>query len=388
MFGGRGTEWRRRIGMACVLSGLLWFVVGCAAPVPDMDGAEPEHDLMVEARGWVEKDGRAKACKRLNKEVAKLDDSGGMFEKRLMRANDDKARVFPDSVATLPRAERKRVGIYFLLGFNQDRGRSPPIVERAARRLRERGFRARVIPVEGRRTAQQDAAMVRKYLARELPEVDRAILVGFSKGSGDLTEFWLGQARKLPPEELKKIHLWANFAGVLRGSEVARWLACESGPKEVAYRAFVNLKSGRPLARFDDLASIATDPWATGRRRMPENLASGFLVIDVVVIPDGPEGWSESDPLFERLGRAASAERRLGPCDGLVESASSVLPKQIGVRQWIVRVHGSHALLDGRYPNGSPVAPGYLRGGESQLESGMELMDDFLRALPKSAIGL
>jgi hypothetical protein len=169
---------------------------------------------------------------------------------------------------------------------------------------------------------------------------------------------------------------------------VARWLACDHGPKETAYRAFVNLKSGRQLAEFDDLASISTDPWAAGRHRMPKDLASGFLVIDVVAIPDGPEGWPDSDPLFKRLGQAAGEARLIGPCDGLVESASSVLPRQAGVRQWIVRVHGSHALLDGRYPNGSPVAPGYSRGERERMESGMEMMDDFLRALPRETIGM
>jgi len=375
-------------GAACLL---LMMMAGCAVPppAPEAGRVETRDDLVVEARRWVERDGRPAACKRLEEQIGKLDDSGGMFEKRVMRTNADKAFVFSDAVEHLPRAERGKTGIYFLLGFNQDRGRSPPIIGRAAERLRDRGFRSAVMPVLGRRTARQDAVMVREFLGRELPAVDRAILVGFSKGSGDLTEFWFGEADKLPPAQLRKIRVWMNFAGVLRGSQVARWLACEHGPKESLYRVFVNLKSGSPMSKFDDLASIANDPWADGQRHMPAGLAAKFLVVNVVVIPKDPEGWTQSDPLFERLGRAAaSGPRPIGPCDGLVESAASVLPRRTGLRQWIVRVNGSHALLDGTYLNGSPVAPAYFLGAERQLESGMEVMDDFLRALPKSALGM
>jgi len=373
-------------GGACLS---LLLMAGCAAPpLPEMDGARLRNDLVIEARRWVEEDGRVAACERLEDEIAKFDDSSGMFERRVMQTNRDKSFVFPDALANLSRAERRKTGIYFLLGFNQDRGRSPPIIERTVVLLRGRGFRSEVMPVLGRRTATEDAVMVREFLGRELPEVDRAVLVGFSKGSSDLTEFWLGEADKLPVAQLRKIRLWMNFAGVLRGSEVARWLACDRGAEESLYRAFVNFKSGRPTAKFDDLASISGDPWASGHRRMPAGLAPGFLVIDVVVIPKGAEGWSESDPLFERLGRAASRARPIGPCDGLVESAASLIPREAGIRQWVVRVNGSHALLDGVYPNGSPVAPGYSLGGGRQLESGIEMMDDFLRALPKFAVGM
>jgi len=254
--------------------------------------------------------------------------------------------------------------------------------------LRERGFRAVVLEVPGRMTAEQDAAMVREFLAAELPQVERAILVGFSKGAADLVEFWLGQAHSLPPKQLRKIRLWVNFAGVLRGSEVARWLATDPGLRAALVRALVNQASGSPRARFDDLASIDTDPWLATPRALPRHRAPDLLGINVVVLPEGPTGWSELDPLFELLGRqAAMGSRPISPCDGLVESAASVLPPNAGLPQWVVRVRGSHALLDGRYPNGSQVAPGYSKKGEARLESGGELMDDFLRALPQSAIG-
>jgi hypothetical protein len=375
------------------MDGIAWCAVaallgGCASPRPPEPAlANPPGDLLIEARRWTEEDGRRAACERLRDELAGFDDSGGMFERRLMRTNADKSFRFADSVARMPRAERRRTGIYFILGFNQDRGRSPPIIKRAAERLAEEGFRAQVLEVPGRRTADQNALMAREFLADELPRVDRAILIGFSKGAADLVEFWLDEADKLPRRELRKIRCWVNFAGALRGSEVARWLATDRGPKAAVFRGFVNLKAGTPSASFDDLASIASDPWFVSERRMPAGLAPGFLVINVVVVPDGPEGWSESDPLFETLGRAAASGRRpIGPCDGLVESASSVLPPRAGLRQWVVRITGSHATLDGVYLNGSPVTTGYGNNDEAQLDSGTPLMDDFLRALPRRVI--
>ena len=235
----------RGLGSVLALAALL---AGCASPpVPEQRIGNPAGDLLIEARKWTEEDGRVAACERVDGELAKFDGSGGMFEKRLMRTNGDKSFRFPDSVARMPRAERKRTGIYFILGFNQDRGRSPPIIRRAAERLAASGFRAQVVEVAGRRTADEDAAMLREFLEKELPEVDRAMMVGFSKGSADLVEFWLDEAHKLPPRQLRKIRCWANFAGVLRGSEVACWLATDRG-----------------LARFDGRRWAVRYPGAFG----------------------------------------------------------------------------------------------------------------------------
>ena len=78
-----------------------------------------------------------------------------------------------------------------------------------------------------------------------------------------------------------------------------------------------------------DLASIGYDPWFVEDRKMPAGLAPDFLVINIVVVPEGPEGWAESDSLFKLLGKAgASGRRTVGPCDGLVESAASILPER------------------------------------------------------------
>jgi hypothetical protein len=69
------------------------------------------------------------------------------------------------------------------------------------------------------------------------------------------------------------------------------------------------------------------------------------------------------------------------------ESAAQLLPPKENVSKWIVRVKGSHAMLDGRYVNGGVVSRGYQTGGRKWWHGGDEVMDDLLRALPRSTIG-
>lgn len=308
-----------------------------------------------------------------------------------MVANADKSYVFPGSVATIPRAERSKIGVYFVLGFNQHKGRSGPIIRRTVEQVCALGYRARLIDVGSRRTAQEDALLIADVLRQDLPHVDKAVLLGFSRGSADIVHFWLGPAHQLPASELAKIKIWANFAGVIRGSEVARWGAVGETPLAWVLRFVINLRELNLRMLPIDLASISYDRWAHPGRRFPESVRKNILVINFVVIPDGSDGWAGLDPEFKFLARNAAEEavqqgRVIGPCDGFVESAASILPPHTGIKQWIVRVKGNHLILGGNYCNGRLVAPKYHQGRAARLESGGQMMDDFLRALPKSLL--
>ena len=50
----------------------------------------------------------------------------------------------------------------------------------------------------------------------------------------------------------------------------------------------------------------------------------------------------------------------------------------------IVRVQGSHALLDGHYLNGGTVSKVFLKKNRDSWRGGEELLDDLLRALPSA----
>jgi len=349
--------------------------------------ANDPHDLLQKSRQWTVKHGRSESRDRLTKALTKQDQSNGFIERRLLKTNKEKNYIYPKSLATMPLAERKRTGVYFVLGFNQDKGRSPPIIRETVEHMQKQGFRARFIDVASRQTAQNDAKVIAKALAKELPKVDRAMLLGFSRGGTDLVHFWLGPAHDLPAKELSKIHLWANFAGVLRGSEVARWGAMGTDPLAWGFRAFLNWREAAPRTSAEDLASIGFDQWRYPSRGFPESVRKKITVVNFVSIPDGEDGWPVDDKHFKLLAStAADQERVIGPCDGLVETAAAILPPHTGIRQWIVRVKGSHSLLGGNYMNGNPVSPLYHQGQRNRLQSGCQLLDDFLRAVPKSVM--
>lgn len=346
---------------------------------------EDSRDLLQQSRKWVAEYGRAKSRDRLTMALARQDDSKGFLERRLIKTNQEKDYVFPKSLATLPREERGKIGVYFVLGFNQDKGRSPPLIREAVRHMTAQGYQAKFIDVASRQTAQNDAKVIAETLAGELPKVDKAMLLGFSRGGTDLVHFWLGPANNLPVDELAKIKIWANFAGVLRGSEVARWGAAGNDPLAWGFRCFLNWREGAPRTTAEDLASIGYDPWFYPHRGFPIVMTKKLTVINFVSIPDGEDGWPVDDKHFKILATTAANQARVvGPCDGLVESAAAILPPRTGLEQWIVRVRGSHSLLGGKYLNGNEVAPCFHQGHQARLKSGNQLLDDFMRALPRS----
>lgn len=374
--------------MAVCVGGLL---TGCTTSAkrgtPDLP---PSRDLVAEARDWRREHGLAKARDRLDARLVAIDAKDGWFEKRIWVTNADKFHVYPDSMATLDPERRSEVGIFLMLGFRQTGRKSPAIVARVAEHLKEQGWRAALIAVPNRGTAAENAILIQRFVEAELPRVKRAVLVGFSKGGYDLLEWMKNHAGKLPEGERKKIRLAVNFAGTLRGSAVAAWGARGS---EFAAGVFRSLLAVQSLDNADgcrDLHSISEDPWYGTRDWRPRKVLPRLRAIQYVVLPEGPDGHTRRNVVFGTIGRLAEKhfDHKIGPQDGLAESAAQIYPENAGVPQWIVRVRGSHATLDGHYANGAPVSQGYAPGGEARLESGRELLDDFLRAVPRQTIGL
>ena len=356
------------------------------------DVLPPAVDLVAEARAWRRAEGLVVAREKLDARLQKMDANDGMFEKRMWSVNADKSWVYPDSLATIPRPQRSQVGIFLMLGFRQTGKESPAIIARVAESLRAEGWHAELMAVPNRGTAAEDAARIHEVLSRELPKVKRAVLVGFSKGGYDLIEWMRVYGKQLPIKERRKIRLAVNFAGALRGSAVAAWGAGDPALAGAAFRKLLVMQAGqRPDGHATDLQSIARDPWLDDPTWRPRSVLPRLRAIQYVVLPEGSDGRSRRHVLFSTIGRLA--ERNLGevigPMDGLVESAAQVYPEQVGVPQWIVRVLGSHATLDGKYANGAWVSAQYHRGGRAgRLASGGELMQDFLRAVPQRWVGM
>lgn len=351
--------------------------------------SEKKDDLLLAARQWTAESGKAVARDKLEKAMPSQDDGRSFFEQRIWKVNEHKEFAYPDAAIHMNEWQRNQTGIYLVLGYQKNQGESPPIIRAVAEELRRQGFHAIAIETEVRRSAEESAAEIADFLNKDLKQVDSAMLIGFSKGAYDILRFLTGPAEQLSSSDQRKLRLLVNFSGVLRGSCVADWAAHDHYIGAYAFRAYLNIRSGCLLKSFNDLGSISDDPWCNpsmpSLRVHAPNLK---CVINYPVLPEGKDGFTHKDWLFHRLARSCECRKRHpGPYDGLVESAASILPPCTGVPQWIVRVHGSHSLLDGEYLSGGEVAPSYFKGDKGRIHSGIELMDDMLRALPKSALG-
>ncbi|CAN5907026.1 hypothetical protein BH11VER1_BH11VER1_38000 [soil metagenome] len=367
-----------------VLTGLWLSVIMVPAAA-----SEKKDDLLIAARQWAVESGKAVARDRLEKAMIEQDDGRNFFERRIWKVNENKDYAYPDAASHLTESQRSRTGVYFVLGYQKDQGDSPPIIRAVAEELRRQGFHAVAIETEERKSADESALEIAALLSEDLKKVDRAMLIGFSKGAYDIVRFLTGPAEHLPAHDQKKLRLLVNFSGVLRGSCVADWAAHDHYIGAYAFRAYLNIRSGSLLRNFDDVSSIADDPWQNpSMPSLREHAPNLKYVINYPALPEGKDGFTHKDWLFHRLARSCECKKRIpGPYDGLVESAASILPPDVEVPQWIVRVRGSHSLLDGEYLNGGTVAPSYYKGEKGRVHSGIELMDDMLRALPKSALG-
>jgi hypothetical protein len=175
---------------------------------------------------------------------------------------------------------------------------------------------------------------------------------------------------------------------MLRGSAVADWAAHDTGPQATLFRAIMLVRFGVKGASTTWLNSLASDPWNEPDTRPLRLIAPRLRTIQFVVLPEGDDGQTHVNHFFDWTGfNATHRQRWMGPCDGMTESATQLFPERENVLQWIVRVKGSHALLDGRYLNSGVVSRRYQAKGRDWWRGGDEMMDDLMRALPRSTIG-
>ncbi|MDP9099188.1 MAG: hypothetical protein M3N48_09390, partial [Verrucomicrobiota bacterium] len=175
---------------------------------------------------------------------------------------------------------------------------------------------------------------------------------------------------------------------MLRGSAIAGWAANDHGMDATVFRSIMLVRFGTKGATPQYLRSLAQDPWSRPEAPPLRTVVPQLRAIEYVAVPEGADGLTHMNGFFHWVSHRASARQRwMGPCDGMAESAAELLPRREKIPAWIVRVKGSHALLDGRYLNGEIVSHRFYEKGPDKWKGGEELMDDFLRAVPKSALG-
>lgn len=369
-----------------VLGGLMLAALAACEHGDHHAGRHAQDDLLSAARQWRKDEGLPAARERLSEQLARLDANGGRLERGIWTTNKDKEVILPDSLASVPRAQRAKTGVFLVLGYRTTTGTSERVIRMVEEFLKREGWHAVTVAAQQRGTSQQGVEAIHAVMKEHLPKLDRAILVAFSKGGGDWMHWFAGPGRSLPLEQRRKIRLMVSFAGALRGAVVADWLAEGGGPMPSSMRMYLRLKEGRGLAPMEDLRTAGQDPWAMPDMPVPpiRQVAPRMKMVNLVVLPEGMDGITHVDSRFSIISRMITTQYRwLGPLDGLVECAAQVLPKESGVEQHIVRIKGSHALLDGRYLSGSLVSRLYAAKGEDRWSGGEEVMDDLVRAIPR-----
>lgn len=343
-------------------------------------------DLVGEAREWRKEGSLAIARDKLIRALGEMDAAHGFLERRLWLTNAEKSLTLQNAASSASRAERARTGLFLVLGFRSPRSEPERIVRHVEAELRKRGWHAVLVEVPPHREPAQDAAAIQACLARDLPRLDRAVLVGFSKGGLDLMSWFTSEAPKLPARQREKIRLMVNFAGVLRGAVVGDWVTKAPGPVAGSMRVYLRNVEGDGGSVWEEVASVAEDPWSRPRSQRPRlrQLAPEMRVVNVVPVPEGKKGIPEAAYRASWLSYFVTSQWRwVGPFDGIAESASHVLPASAEMPQHIIRVLGSHTLLDGRYLNGGTVSKTYQSSGWGGYRGGEEMLDDLLRAIPR-----
>ena len=252
--------------------------------------------------------------------LPRVDAGGGGFERRVLAAAADVRLVPPDSVAALPMSMRGRIGVFLVLGYLHEHSHAKRLIDRAIAELHRLGYRAAILDVAPRQPVAADADRLLDGIRRELEHVDRAILVGFSKGACAISWMLLESAGELTRRQRAKIGAVITVAGVVRGSCFARWMGDRETPDTLALKLLINLKSRAPVARFDDLRSLRADPWAARPRGSLGQAFPGLTWISYAVLPDGPDGHVRSHALFGCISRAAGRRAGVEFMDTLLRS--------------------------------------------------------------------
>ncbi len=372
---------------------MLTILTGCAQVGREEAArtAVPPGNLLGEVREITRGEGLTAARESLVSGLEKLDESGGEMERRVVRTTRDPDLILSDALAAMPLSVRQRTAIAIVPGTragSKAKGdRTVECLKGAAEMSRKMGFATYFLETEARGTVEENADRVANQLSEVFQKSDRVIILMLSKGAHDVIQYLQEGGASLPAAHREKLAVVLSLAGTVQGSVVAEWMAYSSRPLAVSTRGFLRL-SGQDEA-IAMLRSVGANPWNPETiSKMPARYPN-LTWISIAMVPDGPDGriseklWA---PYIRK--RIEKTSPLYSPNDGLVETAASVLPESVALRQWVVPGMGSHAMPNGTYRNGVRIAPRTTVIGEEDLkpETGGEVISAYLRAMPQSLI--
>ena len=347
-------------------------------PLPHSVSPQGSIDLLSHTRDIARMNGLYVAREYLLEELPKRDASNGELRERVMKTTSDKGFVYPDSLATIPKGERARIGFYFVLGIGGAEGRNTELLMTAASAIAELGFTAEMLPVSPVEGSRHNANLLAGLLPPRLDSVDRAVFIAASKGAADLITFMLDRADSLSAEQRDKVRMVVSASGVIRSSIIAEYVREAKSLLPFAVRTKLRLQG------WNVLGSLATDPWTGKDRTAIARSFRNLKWLSFPAVPEGELGYTHQDD--RDLSRRAFRWRSLAsPTDGFVESAASVLPPDTGITEFVIPTLGPHAMALGSYTPDLRVSP-IRQNGEYLIvnpEAGSEILDSFIRAFPK-----
>ncbi len=351
-----------------------------------------EQSLLRKARRTTITKGLAEARDQVFDGLGEIDASDGLLETRLSQATANRSLIFDDSLRTLPRSQRAKVGFLMVPGMRRgvdDPHTSKYLLDSAAAECERHGFATTVVDTVPDGPARMNAPIFAPQFEEMLRAKESVFIVTASKGATDLLHYLAHEGKELPPELRSRFKVIITLSGPLQGSYVARWAS--TSPRFVPF--LIRITAGRPPYRRRIVAIREMGQSWWGRDQENAWLAETYpnlTWISFSMVPDGEDGQISDTPYWPDgvLERVYYTSRIYSPNDALVESAATVLPPGTGVPNWVVRGRGAHAVPLGRFPDGSKIAPN-TQGDEREdiiPEAGGEMFAALLRSLPKSVL--
>lgn len=357
------------------------------APLPTAFTEEGTLDLLSYTRQIARQSGLVKSLNYIKKELENRDPQSKKFKERIIETTLNEEKVFSDSFQTIPMDERKKIGVFLVLGIGGDNSDNAILIRNASAKIRELGFTSSMLEVDPNKGSNYNSSMLREIMKHKLPKLDKVILVSASKGTADFIRYFLRFGDTLAQKEREKIKLMVSLSGVVRSSFVAEYLTKANYATALAVRSFLRLSGKGDM--LDGIESLAKNPW---EGYDPKKIHRDFPNMKWVSFPSMPESklavtnlslWSG----FLR-GTVHSWSNIASPGDGLVETAAAILPPDTGITEYVIPIIGPHAMALGSYKEGVRLAPKAQgdRYDKVNPEAGPEILSALFRALPVSLI--
>jgi hypothetical protein len=329
---------------------LIFFLFATAS----FASAPERLDLLVYGRELAKKEGMEEATRKIFEMIHSQDHTAGRVERDFIFSGIDCDYCVPNALQKIPQEDRHRVGFFFINGLLQNENSfSTKICRRSIEVLESEGFGAEMVMVSPEAGTAHNARLIAEALRGALPRFDRIYITSISKGTKDLIHALTDYRSYFDREQFKKVESIVSLSGAIRPSALSDWFKNSKRPLARLTRQFIANPIFGAAKTTEGILALAEEP-----EFREENLELLRIPhwINIVAFPVGAKGYP-SVSFFENLIMRSMlrAGVPLGPYDGLIETAASIFPPGLGVRQSIVRTFGPHGGVEGRFFNGQDV---------------------------------